>query len=165
MPDIANIFGRHEFVIRRLHSLLGLLPVGAFFCLHLATNFSILDGPKTFQERVDQIHNIGPITLLLVEWLFILLPILFHGLIGAIIVARGKRNLRLYPYRENIRYTLQRATGVVALVFILWHVFHTRGWLPGQWWMAHVTRPLGGGTFDPRMPPSRPPQPFRRRWP
>jgi succinate dehydrogenase / fumarate reductase, cytochrome b subunit len=33
-------------------------------------------------------------------------------------------------------------------VFILWHVFHTRGWLPSQWWMAHVTKPLGGGTFD-----------------
>ena len=82
------------------------------------------------------------------EWIFILLPILLHGLIGAIIVLRGKRNVLLYPYRENFRYTLQRWTGVVAMVFILWHVFQTRGWLPGQWWMEHVTRPLGGGTFD-----------------
>ena len=54
----------------------------------------------------------------------------------------------VYPYRENFRYTLQRWTGVIALAFILWHVFHTRGWLPGEWWMEHVTRPLGGGTFD-----------------
>ena len=69
------------------------MPVGAFLCLHLATNVSILDGPKTFQQRVDQIHNIGPITLFFVEWIFILLPILFHGLIGAIIVLRGKRNV------------------------------------------------------------------------
>ena len=149
MPDIANVFGRQEFVVRRLHSLLGLMPVGAFLCIHLATNFSILDGPKTFQERVDQIHNIGPITLFFVEWIFIFLPILFHGIVGAIIVLRGKRNVWLYPYGENVRYTVQRWTGVIALAFILWHVFQTRGWLPGEWWLGHVTRPLGGGTFDP----------------
>ena len=83
------------------------------------------------------------------EWIFIFLPILFHGLIGAIIVLRGKRNMLIYPYRENIRYTIQRGTGVLALAFILWHVFQTRGWLPGGWWMEHVTRPLGGGMFDP----------------
>ena len=66
------------------------------------------------------------------------------------IVPRGKRNLRYYPYRENFRYTLQRWTGVIAFAFILWHVFHTRGWFPSEWWTAHVTRPLGGGTFDRR---------------
>jgi succinate dehydrogenase / fumarate reductase cytochrome b subunit len=148
MPDIANVFGRHEFLVRRVHSLLGIVPVGAFLAVHLATNASILDGPATFQQRVDQIHNIGPITLLFVEWLFIFLPILAHGLIGLIIVARGKRNLGLYPYRENFRYTLQRWTGVAVFVFILWHVFHTRGWITGQWWAEHVTRPLHGGTFD-----------------
>ena len=148
MPDIANVFGRHEFVVRRVHSLLGLIPVGAFLCVHLVTNVSILDGPKTFQARVDQIHNIGPITLLFVEWLFIFWPILLHGLIGMIIVLRGKRNVLIYPYWENFRYTLQRWTGVIAFAFILWHVFQTRGWMPGQWWMEHVTRPLGGGVFD-----------------
>jgi succinate dehydrogenase / fumarate reductase, cytochrome b subunit len=149
MADIANIFGRHEFAVRRLHSLLGLVPVGAFLCIHLATNFSILDGPDTFGARVKQIHAIGPVTLFFVEWVFIFLPILFHGIVGAIIVLRGKRNVSLYPYRENIRYTLQRWTGAIALAFILWHVFHTRGWMPGHWWAEHVTRPLGGGTFDP----------------
>jgi succinate dehydrogenase / fumarate reductase cytochrome b subunit len=149
MPDIANVFGRQEFLVRRLHSLLGLLPVGAFLCVHLATNASILDGPETFQARVKQIHDIGPITLFFVEWIFILLPILLHGLVGVIIVLRGKRDVLLYPYRENFRYTLQRWTGVVAMAFILWHVFQTRGWMPGEWWMEHVTKPLGGGTFDP----------------
>jgi len=148
MPDIASVFGRYEFAVRRLHSLTGLLPVGVFLFVHFVTNVSILDGPATFQLRVDQIHSIGPITLSWVEWSCILLPILFHGLIGSIIVLRGKRNVFSYPYRENIRYTLQRWTGVVALVFILWHVFHTRGWFVSPWWMGHVTRPLGGGTFD-----------------
>jgi succinate dehydrogenase / fumarate reductase cytochrome b subunit len=148
MPDIANVFGRHEFAVRRVHSLLGILPVGAFLGIHLATNASILDGPATFQQRVAQIHDIGASTLLLVEWLFIFLPILAHGAIGVVIVTRGKPNVQLYPYRENFRYTLERWTGVVTFAFILWHVFHTRGWITGQWWVEHVTRPWGGGTFD-----------------
>ncbi len=153
MPDVANIFGRNEFFIRRVHSLLGIVPVGAFLFVHLVTNASVLDGPETFQARVDQIHHIGRYTLLVIEWCFILLPILFHGLVGLVIVARGKRNVIYYPYRENLRYTLQRWTGVIAFMFILWHVFHTRGWLPSEWWINNVTRPLGGGTFDPANAP------------
>ncbi|MGA2064634.1 MAG: succinate dehydrogenase [Thermoguttaceae bacterium] len=148
IPDPASIFGRHEFIVRRVHSLLGLVPVGAFLVVHLATNVTILDGPETFQARVDQIHSLGPLTLWFVEWACIFLPILLHGLVGLAIVARGKRNVLYYPYLENFRYTLQRWTGAVAFVFIIWHVFHTRGWFENEWWMANVTRPLGGGTFD-----------------
>jgi succinate dehydrogenase / fumarate reductase, cytochrome b subunit len=146
-PDLAAIFGRYEFAVRRLHSLTGIVPVGAFLVVHLITNVSILDGPETFQDRVAQIHDVGPVTLLLVEWLFILLPILFHGLIGLLIVTRGKRNILSYPYRENVRYSLERWTGAVTFAFVLWHVFQTRGWFSFPWWMEHVTRPLGGGTF------------------
>ncbi len=147
-PDATAVFGQNEFAIRRLHSLTGLVPVGAFLVVHFITNMSILDGPATFQDRVGQIHSIGPVTLLIVEWLFILLPILFHGSIGLLIVSRGKRNLGNYPYRENLRYSLERWTGVVIFVFVVWHVFHTRGWFTSPWWLTHVTRPLGGGTFN-----------------
>ena len=151
IPRIAPAFGRHEFLIRRLHSLTGLFPVGVFLMVHLATNASILDGPATYQARVDQIHSVGPSTLLTVEWLFIFLPILFHGLIGMLIVTRGHRNVVNYPYGGNIRYTLQRWTGVIAFAFILWHVFQTRGWILSPWWASHVTRPLGGGLFDAKQ--------------
>ncbi|MGD0899765.1 MAG: succinate dehydrogenase cytochrome b558 subunit [Thermoguttaceae bacterium] len=147
IPDPASLFGRHEFIVRRVHSLLGLIPVGMFLIIHLATNVTILDGPKTFQARVDQIHSLGPSTLLMVEWGFIFLPILLHGVVGLAIVARGHRNLLNYPYAGNFRYTIQRWSGVIAFVFIVWHVFHTRGWFLNEWWMANVTQRLGGGTF------------------
>ena len=97
---------------------------------------------------MDLIHSLGAYTLQVVEWLFIFLPLLFHGIIGMIIVARGKRNVTIYTFRENIRYTLQRWTGVIAFAFILWHVFQTRGWINCSWWLDHVTRPAGGGIFD-----------------
>ncbi|HEV7221208.1 MAG TPA: hypothetical protein VGN42_00805, partial [Pirellulales bacterium] len=52
--------GRHEFLIRRLHSLSGLVPVGAYMCVHLLTNASVLAGAGTFQDQVDTIHSLGP---------------------------------------------------------------------------------------------------------
>jgi len=150
LPHPASVFGRHEFVVRRIHSLTGLLPIGGFLCFHLATNAAVLDGVETYQRRADQIHALGPTTLFFLEWGSIFLPILFHGLVGMLIVTRGKRNLRDYPFTGNWRYTAQRVTGVLAFAFILWHVFHMHGWLrfiPG--WSENVARPLGGAQFDP----------------
>jgi len=150
LPHLTPVFGRHEFLIRRLHSLLGVVPLSGYLAFHLATNASIMDGLDTYQRRADQIHVIGPTTLLILEWSLILLPILVHGILGVLIVARGKRNYRYYPYRENIRYSLERMTGVIAFVFILWHVFHVHGWFHASWWLDNVARPLGGAKFDPR---------------
>ena len=148
--DCASIFGQREFFIRRMHSLTGLLPVGGFLVFHLATNVSILDGARTYQYRVDQIHDLGDTTLLLLEWPLIFLPILFHAIIGLIIVCRGMRNVSSYPYVGNFRYTLQRWTGVIAVLFILWHVFQVHGWLRTEWWVNSVAKPLGGAQFDYR---------------
>jgi len=147
ISDPASIFGRHEFAVRRLHSLTGLVPIGGYLCFHLATNAAVIDGPETYQRRADQIHMLGPTTILFLEWSLIFLPLLFHGLVGMLIVTRGKRNVSSYPFRENWRYTLQRATGVVALLFILWHVFHMHGWFRWEWWVENVARPLGGAQF------------------
>jgi succinate dehydrogenase / fumarate reductase, cytochrome b subunit len=145
MIDNVSIFGRYEFVIRRLHSLTGLLPVGAFLVVHLLTNVAVLD--NSYQQRVDLIHSLGPNTLEIVEWTLIFLPLLFHAIVGLFIVAQGKGNLSTYAYRENLRYSLQRWTGVIAFAFIAWHVFQTRGWINNEWWLEHVTRHLGGGVF------------------
>ncbi|MDD4270155.1 MAG: succinate dehydrogenase [Pirellulales bacterium] len=147
--DCASVFGRHEFLIRRLHSLTGLVPIGGYLAFHLATNAAILDGIPAYQHRADQIHRLGPTTILFLEWLLIFLPILFHGIVGMLIVSRGRRNVSQYPYGGNIRYTLQRATGVIAMAFILWHVFQMHGWFRWEWWVESVAKPLGGAGFDP----------------
>ena len=100
MADIASVFGRHEFLIRRLHSLTGLVPVGGFLVIHLLTNMGILD--NSYQQRVDLIHSMGERTLEVAEWTLIFLPILFHGIIGLIIVARGKRNLAVLSVSREL---------------------------------------------------------------
>ena len=133
---------RHEFLLRRLHSLTGLVPVGAYMVIHLLTNASIWNGPATFQAAVHQIHSLGRL-LPVVEWTFIFIPILFHGIYGLIILRESQPNPGAYPYLGNIRYTLQRATGLIAFLFIGWHVFHMHGWIHTEAWRAFI-HPWGG---------------------
>ena len=74
-----------SFLIYRLFSLAGLVPVGGYLVIHLLTNATILNGPAAFQTQVDRIHSLGSI-LPLVEWVFIFIPLLFHAVIGWLII-------------------------------------------------------------------------------
>jgi succinate dehydrogenase / fumarate reductase cytochrome b subunit len=116
--------------------------------VHLLVNASVLSGETTFQKNVYQIHSLED-ALLPVEWAFIFLPILFHGALGVVFVFGGLWNLGSYPYGANIRYALQRATGIMALAFIVWHVFHLHGWFHFDWWLDNIAGPLGGANFKP----------------
>ena len=133
-----SFLSRHQFLIYRLFSLSGLIPVGAFLVVHLLTNASVLGGPGAFQSRVDMIHSLGPL-LVPIEWAFIFLPMLFHATVGFVIISNGLPNVGSYAYMGNVRYTLQRATGMIAFVFILGHIWQLH-------WMGSA---FGGGRFDP----------------
>lgn len=146
--DQPSFLVRHEFLIRRLHSLSGLIPVGAYMCIHLLTNATILDSSATYQKAVFGIHSLGSM-LVFVEWTFIFLPILFHAIVGVVIIRGGLSNSGQYRYGSNVRYTLQRITGMIAFVFIMWHVFHMHGWIHADWWIDGVAGKLEGGKFKP----------------
>ena len=116
--------------------------------VHLVTNASVLDSPATFQNNVYRIHSLGRI-LPLVEWGFIFAPILFHAILGVVIIRGGLPNSGTYPTSSNIRYSLQRATGMIAFVFIVWHVFHMHGWFHFESWIDKIAHPLNGANFRP----------------
>lgn len=143
-----DFFTKHEFLIRRLHSLSGLIPVGAYMTVHLTVNASILNGAGSFQANVNQIHSLGAI-LPVVEWLFIFAPIIFHAAVGIWIIRTGKSNTDNYRYVSNWRYSLQRWTGVIAVFFIFFHVFHLHGWFHNEWWLKNIAEPLGMAQFRP----------------
>ncbi|MDP6444503.1 MAG: succinate dehydrogenase [Pirellulaceae bacterium] len=144
----TSFLARHDFLLRRLHSLTGLVPVGAYMVVHLVTNASIWNGAEAFQKNVDTIHSLG-VALVVVEWTFIFLPILFHAIFGLLIIREGTPNTSSYALSGNIRYTLQRATGLLAFGFIGFHVAHLHGWIHVDWWLENVIVPLGGARFDP----------------
>ncbi|HOB73431.1 MAG TPA: succinate dehydrogenase [Phycisphaerae bacterium] len=120
---------RQEFLLRRLHSLAGLIPVGAFLTFHLFTNATILfdQNGDFYQRQVDKIHAFGPL-LGPIEIAFIFIPLAFHAGLGVKMWLQGQPNTLQYPFWGNIRYWLQRVTGVIALVFILIHVWQMH-WL------------------------------------
>jgi succinate dehydrogenase / fumarate reductase cytochrome b subunit len=124
-----------------VHSLLGLAPIGVFLILHLTTNVMIVfNTPEHdhFQDKVDLIHSLEPV-LVPVEIVGIFLPLAFHAGLGVKIWLEGRPNSSAYPYLANWRYMLQRVTGVIALIFILVHVWHMH-WLGER---------FGGSFFDP----------------
>jgi succinate dehydrogenase / fumarate reductase cytochrome b subunit len=116
--------------------------------VHLLTNSSVIEGGGAFQRAVYGIHSIPPMALLAIEWLFIFLPIIFHAVYGVIIIRSGLPNSGTYRFQSNIRYTFQRATGMIAFLFIAWHVFHMHGWIHAEWW-ENAIHPLGGASFRP----------------
>lgn len=136
-----SFFDRHYHLLRRLHSLSGVAPVGAFLIPHLTTNSSILWGavlnaPKyhalpeggagvaTFQHEVDFIHSLP--ALVFIEAFVLWIPILFHALLGIHFARSGRPNLDRYKYQGNVRYGLQRLTGYVAFIFVVMHVLSLR---------------------------------------
>lgn len=140
---------RHEFLIRRLHSLSGLVPVGAYLCVHLATNASVLNGAESFQKQVDTIHMLGR-ALPIVEWTFIFIPLAFHAVVGVLMIRGMVPNTGSYPYKGNIRYTMQRATGMIAFAFIAWHVIQMHHLFGAPFKDVRVfPLPSGGAIFDP----------------
>ncbi|MGB0758943.1 MAG: succinate dehydrogenase cytochrome b558 subunit [Rubripirellula sp.] len=143
----TNFFLRHEFLIRRVHSLLGIVPLGLYMVVHLATNASLLNGTETFQRAVFLIHSPGKL-LPLIEWGLIFTPLIFHAVIGVWIAKSGKSNSSQYRFRSNKRYTWQRWTGFIALVYLFFHILHLHGWFHIPAWEA-IIRPLGFGAFRP----------------
>src|SRR5216684_5154017 len=81
----------HSFLLRRLHSLSGIVPVGAFLLEHiLISNATAINGPEAYAAQVKFLGSL-PLVLTL-EALGIWLPIAFHGLYGFYIWYRGESN-------------------------------------------------------------------------
>ena len=110
---------RQHFVLRRLHSLTGLV-FGGYLVVHLLVNATIAQGGIVYQQQVDKIHSLP--FLPVIEWSFIYLPILYHTIYGIWITLTGQPNVTHYPYAKNYFYLLQRASAIVIVFFLLFHV-------------------------------------------
>lgn len=114
----------HSFLLRKLHSLSGIVPIGAFLVEHFVSNFDAIKGPVAYAQQVKFLNSLPFVRVL--EWVFIFLPLLYHGLYGVYIWSRGKSNVVYYPWAGNWMYVAQRWTGMIALVYIAQHVWRQR---------------------------------------
>ena len=86
----------YSFVLRRLHSLTGIMPVGAFLFEHiLISNSTAISGPDAYERQVSFLANL-PLVFFL-ELFGIWLPILFHALYGFYIWYRETEIRSLIP--------------------------------------------------------------------
>lgn len=113
-----------SFIWHKMHSLLGIVPIGAFLLEHLLSNFEALKGPIAYGDQVKFLNGLPIVRVL--EWVFIFIPIAYHGVYGVYIWVRGKSNVVYYPWAGNWMYIIQRYTGLIAFAYIIQHVLRQR---------------------------------------
>lgn len=129
-PKVA---GRSRFLLRKLHSLSGVAPVGVFLLFHLWTNARALNGRASFDEGVSEIQKMPYLPAL--ELGLVLAPLLFHAIYGVKLALEGRPNASVYSGSRNWMYSAQRLTGLAAFAFVIWHL--TEYWLPK--WAGQMT--------------------------
>ncbi|MHA7812242.1 MAG: succinate dehydrogenase/fumarate reductase transmembrane subunit [Phycisphaerales bacterium] len=149
MSNPDGPLNQHHFLLRRLHSLTGIVPIGVFLIMHLTTNSTIAWGGlngrahgdgwfdravATFQHEVTFINE-APLLLLVEVTLWV--SIAFHSILGVYYATTGKSNNGSYKYGGNTRYLLQRLTGYFGIFFIFYHIATLR------WGLAFL---VPGGT-------------------
>jgi succinate dehydrogenase / fumarate reductase cytochrome b subunit len=124
---MATDSDRRHFYLRRLHSLSGLLPIGFYMLFHVyLANAAVLAGPQKFDAVAEGLESAPWFLLLFIEIFVLWLPIAFHGIYGLLIVREAEHNFVAYPYTRNVYYTLQRVSGVIAFLFLAFHMYTTR---------------------------------------
>src|SRR5699024_5458213 len=113
-----------EYAYKRLHSLLGVVPIGIFVIQHLIVNHSAVYGEESFNKAAGFMENL-PFVIVL-EIFVIYLPILFHAVLGIYIVLAKRNNVRRYGLFRNWMFFLQRISGIITLIFIAWHIWQTK---------------------------------------
>ncbi|TMU85749.1 succinate dehydrogenase [Bacillus sp. BHET2] len=116
--------GNREFNYRRLHSLLGVIPVGLFLTQHLVVNHFATGGEESFNQAAHFMESL-PFRYFL-EIFIIFLPLYFHAIYGIYIAFTSKNNASKFGYFRNWMFLLQRVSGVITFIFVTWHIWETR---------------------------------------
>ncbi len=121
---MQDFFRRNHFLLRRLHSLTGIVPVGGFLLFHLFENYKASMGPEVYNESIRAINSLPMVWALEVFAIFI--PLYFHSIYGIYIAADAKHNVSNYGYGRNWAFLFQRITGIITLFFVTYHIWHFR---------------------------------------
>ncbi|QYR20488.1 succinate dehydrogenase cytochrome b558 subunit [Paenibacillus sp. sptzw28] len=133
----------NSYLSRKIHSLLGVIPLSLFIVEHGLTNYSAYEGgPQGFKDSVQFLNSL-PLVFFL-ELFGIWLPLLFHGVYGLYIAYQSNSNTGRFQYGRNWAFTLQRISGVITFIFVFWHLYQTRF----QVMIGHVTHEELGGVMN-----------------
>jgi succinate dehydrogenase / fumarate reductase cytochrome b subunit len=108
---------------RRLFSLSGLVPLGAFLLVHLVADARLVAGDAAFARAADRLRAIPALPL--IELVVVLAPLGVHGLVGLWLVAARTPLVEPSPYAPGVRAAM-RATGALLAVFLALHLTELR---------------------------------------
>jgi succinate dehydrogenase / fumarate reductase cytochrome b subunit len=106
---------------RRLLTITGVAPLGVFLVEHLLASASAMGGGERFDLVVGALVR-SPVARV-IELVLVLVPLAVHGAMGVALVRRPDP---AHSYPSDRAYKAQRIAGVVALVFIVAHLFELR---------------------------------------
>lgn len=121
---MQEFFRRNHFLLRRLHSLTGIVPVGGFLLFHLYENSKALAGPEAYNASVRFINSLPLVWAM--EIFIIFIPLYFHAIYGIYIAADSRNNVLNYGYGRNWAFYFQRLSGIITLFFVTYHLWHFR---------------------------------------
>ena len=114
----------YHFLIRRVHSLLGLVPIGLFLTFHMFLNLTARGGAEMYDKVIGAMQNFPGIFI--IEVVVIFIPIALHAIYGTWVVYSSQSNILRYKYARNWFYIIQRISGLYTLAFIIIHVYLMR---------------------------------------
>ena len=138
--SVAATDSKTSYLLDKLQSLSGVIPIGAFLAEHFWSNSYALVSAGKYNDVSRELQQIP--WRIIVETCVLFIPILFHGLYGIYIWWTGKSNAIGHPWMANWLYVLQRWTGIIAFVFIGWHLYTERFMGHGVTSYADVQRNL-----------------------
>ncbi len=124
LTQTAPAADARHFLARRLHSLVGIVPLGAFVVFHFWFHAYSHGGAAVYDQNLAEL-NTWPVKTA-VAWLTVYLPLIYHSIYGLFITREAGPNFLAYGYFRNWMYTLQRASGIGLLLFIPAHLVKAR---------------------------------------
>ncbi len=117
------------------------MPLTAFFALHLWINARATQGRRAYETWAYAVESIPGRAVF--EVLFIALPLAFHAVYGILIVLDRVPGYPEAPHAHPWSRSMERATGVAALLFVVFHVVAIR--------LPLLTGELVAGDLHPRL--------------
>ena len=110
--------------LRRLHALSGIVPVGVFLIIHFLTNAGAVLGPEPYNRVARALDSMPAVRA--IEVVGIGLPLLAHVVLGAVLGNARQAVAEPSVYPRTWMLPVQRATGGLLVVYVLFHVWSTR---------------------------------------
>lgn len=125
MADVAQSeVPANHYLKRKIHSLLGVVPLGIYIVEHILSLLFAYAGPESYNAYVAFMGKIPGVAL--VEATVIWIPLAIHAVYGIFIALEAQNNVGRYSYVRNWYFYLQRLTGFILFVFISYHLWTLR---------------------------------------